>query len=53
MIAVPVFAVTVPATPPKVTLLALRRLAPLIVTLVPPDANPRAGVTEVIVGGVT
>lgn len=45
--------VTVPATPPKVTEVALLKPVPVIVTDVPPPTGPVAGDTEVIVGPAT
>src|SRR5437764_9675094 len=40
----------VAATPPNVTVGVATKLAPLIVTFVPPDAAPVAGETDVTVG---
>jgi hypothetical protein len=47
---VAVRAVTVPATPPKVTVAPGSNSVPVMVTLVPPFVVPEAGCTDVIVG---
>jgi len=44
-------AVIVPAAPPKLTLVAPARLAPVIVTAVPPAVVPLDGDTPVTAGG--
>ena len=50
VIDVALFAVTVPALPPKATTLGDARLVPSMVTTVPPEVGPSDGLTEVIVG---
>ena len=40
----------IPATPPKLTMVASARLVPLIVTRVPPAVGPVAGETPVTAG---
>ena len=46
-------AVIAPAVPPKVTVVALERFVPVIITPSPPDAGPLAGLMFVIVGAGT
>ena len=54
VICVPESAVTLPAAPPKLTLVAPPRLVPLIVTAVPPAVVPLDGDNPVTAGaGVT
>ena len=50
MICVPESELIIPATPPKLTMVASARLVPLIVTRVPPAADPVAGETPVTAG---
>ena len=52
-ICVAVLLVTVPATPPNVTDVALLKPVPVIVTEVPPPTGPVAGETAVMVGPAT